>query len=176
MGKYGKFFIIVKDDTIKFKTSLKNLDGLFVGPVNYHFHSGYVGGEGGEGFSAGEGNTCGSGSTFTLGHYDPTLACGKASTAPPCDNSIVTGCCPAKPAPGYCDSAPCEVGDLGKLYGTIPIEDGEAEADVEDDVYEFFLDQYLGSGTPTYETWASIVFHDSGDGAKRKLCGNLIEA
>ena len=170
--------MIVKDDTIKFKTSLKNLDGIFTGaPIAYHLHSGYVGG--GLSVSAGDGNLCGG--DFTVGHYDPTLACGGASTAKECPEGETEGCCTlSRGGDRYANCGEkgiCEVGDLSGRYGTIPIEDGEAEADDEDDLYEEFLSDYLGDGeVGLYNTWGSVVFHDTGAGGARRLCGNLYEA
>ena len=112
MGMYGSAEVKVTGKTIKIEVKLENLGGLYADgdAVGWHFHAGYIGGVGGEGFSADDGNgafTCGS----TGGHYDPTLACGAATAAPKCDadEGITEDCCESK---GYTD---CAATDLASI-------------------------------------------------------------
>lgn len=138
--------------------------------LTYHLHSGIVGPNG----------ECGG--DFTAGHYDPTLACGGATTAPLCSEADDgAACCEERPAPGYCEDGTletCEVGDLSGLHGAIPVEGGIADHFVRngrcpDCGMDYDPMATAQDGTALFDTWASVVFH--GIDNQRVLCADLVE-
>ena len=184
LDQYGSFTMTVyDDDTMDFEVDLKKADDLFdPGEVRkYHLHSGFVGGDAGFAVGAKTG-AADCGAEFTLGHYDPFSACGGASTAksnPP----EGTTCTPN--TDGYCTNkldsvledgqgaCACEVGDLSGRFNALP-NDNTFTVSKEGVACPGCYKDYASKGNdkPSYETWGSIVFHNTGP---RVLCGNLVK-
>ena len=187
LGDSGSFTMtIYEDGTMDSKADIKLADQLFSPNTTrkYHLHSGFL--RNGATFGAKPEETqdvCGP--TFTLGHYDPFVACGPASTAKS-DAPEGTGCAPDE---NYCsvksDSVlvngqavgACEVGDLSGCFGPLPTENDfiiTEEGVGCPGCYEDYVgtDEDSSEEGASYKTWGSIVFHN---GSPRVLCGNLVE-
>ena len=172
LGAYGEVKMIVDNASGDFNMDIKlqgfNADFFGEAPpstLNFHLHSGRVPDDAVGALGDGNADICGGDNT--LGHYDPTVACGPASTA-----KSDPGCDPA----GYPVDGNYEIGDLSNIHGKVLIDgDGEGEKSIDDRNCPDCDGDYLENPKKedaTYETWLSIVFHaDNGD---RVLCANFV--
>ena len=177
LGDFGTVTMQFERDEFAMDIKLENInDDMFPEGTNssalaYHLHSGQVGRNMMAVGALADGSADLCGKTYTLGHYDPEVACGKASTATK-DPPVGTGCDPA----GYPVDGKYEIGDLSNIHGKVPIDgDGEGEKSIDDGKCPDCDGDYLENPKredATYETWLSIVFHaDNGD---RVLCANFV--
>jgi hypothetical protein len=178
---YGTVTLTVDGDEFDMDIKLKNIDDdMFPAEANksvlaYHLHSGQVGSNMKAVGALADGSADLCGPSYTLGHYDPEEACGKASTAKSA-SPVGTGCDPD----GYPVDGKYEIGDLSNRYGkVVEIEDGKGEKEIDDGICPDCDDDYLENpkkDIATYETWLSIVFHASegANNGKRLLCANFV--
>ena len=168
--------MLVDGDEFDMDINLENInddmfpEGTDSSVLAYHLHSGRVGRnmKAVGAFADGSADLCGK--SYTLGHYDPTLACGPASTGQ--GDGLCVGK-PDYPTVGY------EIGDLSNIHGKVDIDDdGEGEKSIDDGNCPDCDGDYLENPKKedaTYETWLSIVFHATGgvNNGARVLCANF---
>ena len=175
----GEFEISIKDDgSVKYEvefdlndfTSFDQCD-LTAG-LGYHIHSTWTGGDV-AGVSSAVAGACGGQST--KGHYDPFLACGKATSS--VDECALLGRTAATYACDYStNKASCEVGDLSGKYGKIM---PKSSTDLK---FKFKGEDALGPLDENYavvesgltKTWESVVFHCAAGGS-RQFCAKFVK-
>eukprot|EP01041_Mallomonas_annulata_P008435 gene8435-17394_t len=166
-AKYD-FFLDLTD----FHTECDLSEGL-----QYHIHSYWTNSS----VSSSANDFCGK--SFTGGHYDPNLACGKSSE----DSNNLCANINRTSSQGYSyacnpwdfvdgDYGTCEVGDLSGKFGRIYPESYDSKIFTSNITQSDYLPPYRNSFESTMgvlKPWSSIVFHCNSNN-KRLVCGQFL--